>query len=191
MASTVFDMTFSDERLRDLHAFYAGRVADQDAQHRGYGSSWAALSARVLEHGGVAVVPPLDPEPHVSLLLESGFVRDGAGRLELGEPSHCHSNTASLFMDGSVTTIVTGYALSSDGLWRPHTWGIDAHDVLVETTERRCSYFGVALDGEDAICFVANELGHATAARVAVRSDRVGIDDISLAGEVPLSTLVR
>ena len=38
--------------------------------------------------------------------------------------------------------IPTGYALSDDGLWRQHTWGLLRNGVL-ETTEVRLRYFGI------------------------------------------------
>jgi hypothetical protein len=54
--------------------------------------------------------------------------------------------------------IVTGYALSDDGLWRQHSW---LHDTAgfrrrhtIETTERRIRYFGVWLDEDEARAFV-------------------------------------
>jgi hypothetical protein len=40
--------------------------------------------------------------------------------------------------------VVTGYGLSKDGIWRPHSWCIDRKTgKIIETTERRTKYFGV------------------------------------------------
>jgi hypothetical protein len=48
--------------------------------------------------------------------------------------------------------IVTGYALSDDGLWRRHTWALEGERVI-ETTEPRVLYFGVRLEKEGAARF--------------------------------------
>lgn len=45
--------------------------------------------------------------------------------------------------------IGSGYALSADGLWRQHSWGI-LRDGILETTERRIKYFGLILQDERA-----------------------------------------
>ena len=50
--------------------------------------------------------------------------------------------------------IGTGYALSVDGLWRQHSWGV-ARDLIIESTEARVKYFGRLLRGADADMFAA------------------------------------
>src|SRR5262249_8464594 len=49
--------------------------------------------------------------------------------------------------------IASGYALTEDGLWRQHFWGVDtAAGRVLETTVRRVRYFGVVLgDGDEAV----------------------------------------
>ena len=54
-----------------------------------------------------------------------------------------------------MVAIATGYALSDDGLWRQHTWGI-LRDGILETTEARIEYFGLLLQGERADEFAAS-----------------------------------
>ena len=40
--------------------------------------------------------------------------------------------------------VMTGYGLSRDGIWRPHSWCVDRKTgKIIETTERRTKYFGV------------------------------------------------
>jgi hypothetical protein len=52
------------------------------------------------------------------------------------------------------TRIVTGYALSSDGLWRQHSWAMAGDGGVVETTEERLLYFGYELTAAEAEIFI-------------------------------------
>ena len=68
--------------------------------------------------------------------------------------SSCHRNVAAVWTKKKfgIVGIATGYALSDDGLWRQHSWGI-LRDGVLETTEKRLKYFGVVLQGERADFF--------------------------------------
>ena len=91
-------------------------------------------------------------------IADNGKVFSGRGVLEItGEQSHCHLNVAKLYKSKRVDTIVTGFALSKDGLWREHTWGLKGGRVI-ETTERRVQYYGKVLCRAEALEFVDNEL---------------------------------
>ena len=91
-------------------------------------------------------------------IADHGRMFPGRGSMEItGEQSHCHSNVAGLYQAKRVDTIVTGFALSKDGLWREHTWGLKGGRV-VETTERRVKYFGMVLEKAAALEFVDNEM---------------------------------
>ena len=72
------------------------------------------------------------------------------------EPSQCHLNVARLWNErkkGSrLIGVGTGYALSDDGLWRGHSWGLTKKGII-ETTVRRVKYFGLSLVGEGADLF--------------------------------------
>src|SRR5258708_7764341 len=46
-------------------------------------------------------------------------------------------------------SVVNGYALSKDGLWRQHSWLVTPEGGLVETTVRRAAYFGAVLAPEE------------------------------------------
>jgi hypothetical protein len=78
-----------------------------------------------------------------------------------GMPSECHANTALMFVRSKgAVRIAFGYALSDDGLWRQHSWGVDAKDGRVfETTERRVRYFGFVLEYPAAAVLIAMILG--------------------------------
>lgn len=87
-------------------------------------------------------------EPHLEQLLTRGREFRGEGARDHPMlPSQCHTNAALLWQfSGGAVGIATGYALSEDGLWRQHSWGTKP-GLVIETTEPRLRYFGVALSG--------------------------------------------
>jgi hypothetical protein len=80
-----------------------------------------------------------------------------------GVPSNCHGNTAMLYVHhrGAVQ-IASGYALSEDGLWRQHSWGINAADGrAIETTVRRVRYYGAIFrDDDESVEFFIGNVDH-------------------------------
>ena len=56
------------------------------------------------------------------------------------EAGKCHDNVKQLYDECQIEEPHEGYALSKDGLWRNHSWGIDANGKIVETTEKRLCY---------------------------------------------------
>jgi len=82
--------------------------------------------------------------------------------LKRGQPSSCHSNSASLSARNENYHIATGYALSKDGLWRQHTWVVQQNQAkgwnIIETTEKRVKYFGYILDEEEREEFIYENL---------------------------------
>ena len=109
------------------------------------------LKALLLRFGGdyLVAAPTLDPD--VPMLLESGFLISGPTTLKVMKSSSCHQNVAAVWKARrfGIVAIATGYALSEDGLWRQHTWGILREGVL-ETTKARLKYFGIVLHGDRA-----------------------------------------
>jgi len=65
-------------------------------------------------------------------------------QLELGKVGDCHNNISNLGKAKKIDLAFCGYALSSDGLWRFHSWGV-ANGKVVETTEKRLIYVGVCI----------------------------------------------
>jgi hypothetical protein len=120
-------------------------VAEDDFRH-------AALEVKLLLdealriHGGHAVVmPALDD--HVDRIVLRGVVLDGAGARQVpGETSRCHQNSAAFAAARPAERgMMTGYALSEDGAWRAHSWGVEWRDGaarLAETTEPMLAYAG-------------------------------------------------
>jgi hypothetical protein len=103
------------------------------------------LRDMLLAVDGLALVPPLR-DPDLDAILVNGRVFDGASaRVVPGEPSDCHRNVVLLWATRpEKRQVATGYALSPDGLWRCHSWVMEGKQVL-EATEKRLLYFGVAL----------------------------------------------
>jgi hypothetical protein len=126
----------------------------EDYPHR-----WSGWCRHLLQYGGELVVPHLHPEHHLDELLSGAAVHPPAGRVVPGDDNACHANVAMLWTDGTVEAIGTGYALSDDGLWRQHSWGIGADGVAVETTFARISYVGIALTAVPALQFAVSNAG--------------------------------
>lgn len=112
------------------------------------------LEEKLLALGGHRLV--YIGEPDLAALLARGQPFDGPARLIRGQPSRCHMNVADLWeAHRARLSIVTGYALSGDGLWRQHSFLLRTHPRprqrrLIETTAHRIRYFGVVLDEQEA-----------------------------------------
>lgn len=85
-------------------------------------------------------------------------------RLIKGVASQCHKNSSIVWssnreskkFDGKLY-LVTGYALSEDGMWRQHSWCLlkqpDGTNTIIETTLKRVAYYGFEMDEEEALHF--------------------------------------
>jgi hypothetical protein len=106
------------------------------------------LKTLLLRFGGDFLVAPPKPDPDIPMLLERGFLTSGPTTLEIMKSSSCHQNVSVVWKSRKfgIVAIATGYALSEDGLWRQHSWGI-LREGLLETTEARRKYFGIVLHG--------------------------------------------
>ncbi len=118
----------------------------------------AILRRRLLKAGGAEVV--LRPTLWLDKILSRAKLSGGSSaRFIRGEPSRCHSNSCLLSDGGERHHVITGYALSSDGLWRQHTWmKTKKSGWIIETTEPREKYFGYELGGGELEEFVSNVL---------------------------------
>ena len=116
---------------------------------------FAILAKRLLDIGGLQVVPL--KEEDLESLIERGRVLDGrkAERVR-GLPCRCHGNVCNIYENSSgIIRIMTGWALSKDGLWRQHSWGFNTQsNRVVETTARRTKYYGFELTDEESDQFV-------------------------------------
>ena len=113
-----------------------------------------ALRSLLLDMGGVELVAPPWPDCDVPVLIHAGFVMEGRVKLRIMERSQSHRNVSRLWgrKRNGLVGIGTGYALSGDGLWRQHSWGVGWRGII-ETTQARVKYFGLLLLGRDADSF--------------------------------------
>ena len=109
------------------------------------------LRNKLLSIAGQAVVaPPNNYESDMAALLQSGRVISGTPTVKEMSENGCHQNAAKLWResDQQVFGIGTGFGLNG-GLWRQHTWAMDA-GTIIETTGGREIYFGILYYGKEA-----------------------------------------
>ncbi len=87
------------------------------------------------------------PFEHIDLdkIIKKGKLIKGYTLIHEMELGRCHDNCEILLAKKEITNIYSGYALSDDGLWRFHSWGINLDGDIVETTTPRLLYYGVTL----------------------------------------------
>ena len=106
------------------------------------------LWERLSERDGVAAVLPVVEDDAKELLAHGVFASGSDVKMVSGRVGQCHSNAAALYVARpECTRLVTGYALSDDGIWRQHSWA-ERHGRILETTLERTCYFGVVLEGD-------------------------------------------
>lgn len=117
------------------------------------------LKSLLLRFGGEFLVAPPKPDEDIPSILKSGFLVGGRILFKPMTRSSCHQNVSRLWKNrrSGIIGIATGYALSADGLWRQHSWGL-RRDGVLETTELRTKYFGLILQGEKADQFAESNL---------------------------------
>ena len=119
-----------------------------------------ALVDGLLAWGGDRVLVPLH-EPDLGALRTRGQLWTGKGHVRCpGEASRCHGNAAALWeANPDLVLLATGYALSDDGLWRQHSFAVQARPRrIVETTVPRVAYFGFVLTTKESGRFAEENL---------------------------------
>ena len=156
----------SKQQLKALRDKWPGYLKNQP----GLGE----LRKKLLSLGGQEVVPVIEEDLDDLLTHGEKFSRRRINHVP-GEPGRCHSNVCRMWEqhqggDDGDFRIVTGWALSADGLWRQHSWGLwdpkgfrsGVYDYLgervVETTEKRTAYFGFLMSDEAAQEFSTQNL---------------------------------
>lgn len=116
------------------------------------------LEQKLLVQGGARMVYRFEPD--LEPLLRRGEVFDELVELVPGELRTCHANAARFWNENrEALALVTGYALSEDGLWRQHSWVWRKQPTaeqcrLIETTVKRVKYFGFILTESEAEVFL-------------------------------------
>lgn len=109
--------------------------------------------------GFAACLDGTDIETHYDKkIMKDGQLWRGYNSISMkGERSNCHSNTCGLYLHNKdKIRVVSGYALSRDGIWRGHSWGVTKRNIPVETTTKRVLYFGVVLEGRERNKFIVD-----------------------------------
>jgi len=134
----------------ELEARYPGYFSEQPGLRK--------LVKKLLSYGGESVA--LVFEEDLNKILKRGVILDGSkSDMMKGEPGSCHTNSACLWRinrnaKSKALVIMTGWALSYDGVWRQHTWVYDKElKIPIETTEKRVAYFGFKLTDPESIKF--------------------------------------
>src|SRR4051795_2042950 len=80
----------------------------------------------LLSIGGRKLVPPMTIDSDMPELVRNGSQMLGQVQYRRMQRSGCHRNVAKLWLrvPRRLFAIGTGYALSDDGLWRQHSWGV-------------------------------------------------------------------
>jgi len=116
---------------------------------------WVKLRSILLGIGGEMIVPV--PEPDLAEIIARGKHIKAPVKMKTMRQSACHKNAAKLCRMNPNYRIMTGWALSDDGLWRQHSWVLDKKtNTIIETTELREAYFGIELEGQAARDFIEN-----------------------------------
>jgi hypothetical protein len=115
------------------------------------------LCSHLIQIDGKIVVVEFHESPgFCKALVKFGEVTHNDNlELFIGEDRECHTNSAVLWSQNrEIYCLVTGFALSDDGVWRRHSWVKTNDGKLIETTIRREKYFGLTLKTELAESFL-------------------------------------
>jgi hypothetical protein len=135
-----------------------------EGQHVKKNPECKPLRDKMLAHGGrtVGFDPGQSKWAHAAMDKRGTFL-PGTATLRKGDPNSCYWNVARLAKQskGSIR-MAMGYALSDDGHWRGHAWGITKTGKVIETTVKREAYFGFVLT-DDELRRTLHVLGEKTA----------------------------
>jgi hypothetical protein len=109
------------------------------------------LKSKLLSYGGEAVILPAFEDDYDKIMTRGIPLLTFVTKMVRGRPSQCHANCADLWSAKGLS-IMTGYSLSDDGVWRQHTWCM-GNGVVIETTEKREAYFGFLMTDKEAEIF--------------------------------------
>lgn len=140
------------ERLRGRGVLFDDDAAEPDPVR----AELRAKLRSIAGHG--AVVLPGDDAVLGPVLARGQLLSGGKARLKPGFPRECHSNAARLWFDGpKKLSLMTGYYMWNDGIWRGHSWCLDRKGRVIETTVIPLLYFGFVLDERESLRMFINE----------------------------------
>lgn len=124
--------------------------------------SFEILKNKLLSIGGIRVAGDFEEDLDKMLSRGEVFKPKKVKKVKM-KPCRCHGNSGVFWKNYSEQNgfdnikIVTGWCLSTDGLWRSHSFVYQPMDnVIIETTEKRVIYFGFSLDIDESEIFYDN-----------------------------------
>lgn len=103
-----------------------------------------AIGGKLINH--TASEADTDPYAHEYMLKYGKEFSSGNCSIVKGEQSACLANVKNMIRQGKKIRLVSGYALTSNGIWERHYWGLDDKGKVIETTVPRTAYFGFIHD---------------------------------------------
>ncbi len=106
----------------------------------------------LLRHGGDDVLFEIDPAENdgdavARLVVRFGFRFHGAVRkLPRARRNDCHERAREALRENEHNVYATGWALSDDDLWRPHSWVLRRGVVYEPTPVLREAYVGLVVN---------------------------------------------
>lgn len=126
-------------------------------------ATFATLRSKLLDIAGTSVKEVYE-EDLKKLSARGKSYDDYKIFTKKGVPSRCHMNSAIQYRKNQMSgkndlSIVTGWELDADGIWRQHSWVVnEKKKMLIETTFPRIRYFGFTLSDREADNFVMDNL---------------------------------
>lgn len=142
--------------------WFQDTIDEMKAMHPGMDDRLFDLRKHLLDFAGEAVCLP-DYEEDMDDIMNYGQFWIGNNiKMIKGLPSQCHYNSSRLWeTNKDKCRICTGYALTSDGIWRQHSWVIwmkSRSNQIIETTVPRLVYFGYVMTSEQCADFADENL---------------------------------
>ena len=109
-----------DKNIRNMHWYHTSPESayEQKGQFQ--------LRNILLTFGGSEVCMPFKDHDIEEILNRGQLWYGDRTKKVRGEPCHCHSNSAYQWhRNPDEIVLCTGYALSSDGMWRQHSWCVE------------------------------------------------------------------
>lgn len=145
--------TKNRRRLKDVWWARDGIVKPANKEEAEKMEKMFVLRDKLLSFGGAEACMPIIEEDYDNIMNRGQLFYGKGTHFRKGEPCRCHSNACYLWeANKGRCQIATGYALSSDGIWRQHSWVVQPIATkwrVWETTEPRVAYFGFIMDDDE------------------------------------------
>lgn len=113
------------------------------------------LRERLLKEGGYEVGLEEGDKDVKDIVQRGQYFRGSGVKVVQCEMHECHFNASRLWKKYPTKySIVTGYGLDDDGVWKQHSWLLDKRTKkVIETTAKWIAYFGVVFNDAESASF--------------------------------------